>query len=471
MGTSPLAADVNGANRATIEAAYQILLGRSANETEQERFGSLLSQTMLEQTVFVQIMGTPEFYQHTGGTVRKFVNTIYKIADGRSATHVELRAGIRKYRNTDDRNRIKRRAVAEQILDDLRFDVDGLRLNRLQVRRGPTGTLQHVNLYLNSRVTPGETEVTVYIDGTALEGTVEYLRNGSHLRLRPNRPMLATGDVLTTVVSETKRADGTTFLPALRDSIFPNIRVVAYYGNHQSRLLGVLGETGPEQAVGRVNAAAARFDQPGRPAVGAFELIATVAQGSAGADGNYSHPSDLDDLQRWIDVATDAGMYVILDIQPGQSDFFTESVRYRRLLLQPNVGLALDPEWRMLPGQRPGQTVGSVSAAEINRVSDWLSDLVIDNNLPDKMFILHQFQSRMIRDRDDVIDRRGLETIIHADGFGGRAIKLETYSIVQARAPFWNGLKLFIDEDTRIFQPADVLNFTTVPVPDLITYQ
>jgi len=320
-------------------------------------------------------------------------------------------------------------------------------------------------------VTPAETEVTVYIDGTALEGTVEYLRNGSHLRLRPNRPMLATGDLLTTVVSETTRADGTTFLAALRDSIFPNIRVVAYYGNHQSRLLGVLGETGPEQAVGRVNAAAARFNQPGRPAVGAFEMIATVAQASAGADGNYSHPSSLDDLQRWIDVATDAGMYVILDIQPGQSDFFTESVRYRRLLLQPNVGLALDPEWRMLPGQRPGQTVGSVSAAEINRVSEWLSDLVIDNNLPDKMFILHQFQSRMIRNREDVIDRPGLETIIHADGFGGRAIKLETYSIVQARAPFWNGLKLFIDEDTRIFQPADVLNFTTVPVPDLVTYQ
>jgi len=267
------------------------------------------------------------------------------------------------------------------------------------------------------------------------------------------------------------RADKTKMIGPARDEIFPDVRVVAYYGNHQTRLLGVLGETGPEAAADRVKAAAARFDEPGRPAVGAFEMIATVAQGSAGADGDYSEPSRLEDLQYWIDVARDEGLYVILDIQPGRSDFLTESKRYESLLKQPHVGLALDPEWRMYGSQRPGQVVGSVTAEEINGVSEWLSELVLDNGLPEKMFILHQFQTRMINNRDQVIARPGLATIIHADGFGGRAIKLETYSIIQAQEPFWNGFKLFIDEDTRIFQPQDVLDFTTVPVPDLITYQ
>ena len=112
-----------------------------------------------------------------------------------------------------------------------------------------------------------------------------------------------------------------------------------------------------------------------------------------------------------------------------------------------------------------------MTAAEINGVSQWLSDLVIENDLPEKMFIVHQFQVRMIKNREDLVDRPGLATIIHADGFGGRAIKLQTYSIIQARPPYWNGFKLFIDEDTWMFQPRDVLGFTTVPVPDLVTYQ
>lgn len=471
LATSPLVANIDGANRATINGAYQRLLGRNPTQNELSRFLSLLRLTMTERSVFVQIMGTREFYLHSGGTVRSFVNEFYEVTEGRRATQYELRTGIRTYRKSEGPNRFRRRAVAEQVLDVLDFDVDGLRLKRMNVRRSPTGFVEHVNLILNTTVRADDTDVTAIIDGVPIVGVVEYLQNGRHLRLRPNDPLLTTGNVITVVTEGTRRADGTTFLPALRNSLFPHIRVVAYYGNHQSRLMGVLGETGPENAALRVRAAAARFDQPNRPAVGAFEMIATVAQRSAGADGNYSHPSQLADLQYWIDVARDEGMYVILDIQPGQSDFYTESVRYESLLMQPHVGLALDPEWRMQPGQRPGQLVGSVTAAEINGVSKWLSDLVVEHNLPDKIFVLHQFQSRMIRNRQDVVDRPGLETIIHADGFGGRAIKLETYSIIQASPPFWNGFKLFIDEDTRIFQPGEVLSFATVPVPDLISYQ
>lgn len=471
MSTSPLNTDLQVANVATIVAAYDKLLDRRPDGQELDRFTSLLGQTMTEQDVFVHILGTQEFYLRAGGTLRTYVNELYEVSEDRRATRPELRRGVRTYRRADGLNRIRRRAVAEEALDILDFDVDGLRLRRFNVRRSPTGFIQHVNLFLNEGVSRTDTTVTALIDGVPVIGQVEYFQDGRKLRLRPERPLLTTGAVNVIVTERERRADGTTFLEAYRDSLFPHIRVVAYYGNHQTRLLGVLGETGPEQAVHRVNAAARRFDEPGRPAVGAFEMIATVAQGSAGADGNYSAPSKIEDLQRWIDVARDAGMYVILDIQPGQSDFFTESVRYRELLLQPHVGLALDPEWRMQPGQRPGSTVGFVTPTEINRVSEWLSDLVIDNNLPDKMFILHQFQSRMIPNRDEVIDRPGLETIIHADGFGGRAIKLETYTIIQASPPFWNGFKLFIDEDTHIFQPADVLGFTTVPVPDLITYQ
>jgi hypothetical protein len=36
---------------------------------------------------------------------------------------------------------------------------------------------------------------------------------------------------------------------------------------------------------------------------------------------------------------------------------------------RPNVGLALDPGWRLGPGQKHRVQLGSVDAAEINRVS------------------------------------------------------------------------------------------------------
>lgn len=252
--------------------------------------------------------------------------------------------------------------------------------------------------------------------------------------------------------------------------IFPGNRVVAYYGNHQVPAMGVLGETGPQQAAVRVREAAAPYGTTRRPAIGAFEMIVTVAQAKPGADGNYSAPTAHEDLRPWLDAALANDLLVIFDIQPGRSDFLTEAKRYEDLLKEPHVGLALDPEWRMGPSGVPGQGVGQVDASEVNAVSQWLSDLVVENDLPDKLFIVHQFQLRMITNREQLVARPGLNSVIHMDGFGGRALKQTTYRYVQVEPPpFYNGFKLFFDEDTNLYQPWEVLQFETVP--DLITYQ
>src|ERR671926_395849 len=50
---------------------------------------------------------------------------------------------------------------------------------------------------------------------------------------------------------------------------------------------------------------------------------------------------------------------VILDLQPGRGNFLPQAQRLERFLIQPHVGLALDPEWRMPPGKVPGRTIGS----------------------------------------------------------------------------------------------------------------
>ena len=253
--------------------------------------------------------------------------------------------------------------------------------------------------------------------------------------------------------------------------IFPHHRVVAFYGNSSTAVLGVLGETGPAAAVGRVRAAGEPFSTPDRPVIGAFELIASVAQAGAGSDGDYSAPTALAELQPWVDTARANGMLVILDIQPGRSSFVDEVKRYEPLLRQPGVGLALDPEWRMGPGEIPGQVIGSVDAAEVNQVSAWLSGIVMEAGLPEKLFIVHQFKYSMIRNREDLVARPGLVSVIHVDGIGSQSLKLTTYGFIHVEPPPWyNGFKLFIDEDTNMFTPAEVFSRVD-PIPDLVTYQ
>ncbi|HEX2577184.1 MAG TPA: hypothetical protein VHK88_12600, partial [Aquihabitans sp.] len=234
-----------------------------------------------------------------------------------------------------------------------------------------------------------------------------------------------------------------------------------------STALGILGETPPEEAAARLAPAAEAFAQPDRPVLPAFELIVTVAQRNPGPSGTYSVPTPDDLIQRWLDAARAADMLLVLDLQPGTARFIDDARRFERFLREPDVGLALDPEWRMPNGGIPGEQIGTVDAAEVNEVSAWLSGIVAEGNLPEKLFVIHQFTESMITNRDAVIDQPGLATVFHIDGFGGRQIKLQKYE--QLRGPYATGFKLFHDEDTDMFGPADVLAFPFPP--DLITYQ
>jgi hypothetical protein len=258
--------------------------------------------------------------------------------------------------------------------------------------------------------------------------------------------------------------------PCPSPPLFPTYLMVALYGNDTSNLLGALGEQPPEAAAERL----AQVMEPwqavsDRPVLGTFELIATIALASPGEDGMYRSVSSAEHVQRYLDVARANGYYLVLDIQPGRSDFLTEVQRYEQFLLEPDVGVALDPEWKVGPNQVPGELVGQVSAAEVNQVARYLADIVADNDLPQKLLIVHQFQDRMITERDTLIAPPELAVNIHMDGFGTREMKLETYSVTRAEPPFTNGFKLFYDEDIDIFQPADVLALD--PVPDFVSYQ
>jgi hypothetical protein len=174
-------------------------------------------------------------------------------------------------------------------------------------------------------------------------------------------------------------------------------------------------------------------------------------------------------IRRYLRAARRHDALLILDIQPGRSDFFTETTRLRKWLKQPDVSLALDPEWRVSDSEEPGQVIGSVSSREVNATTAWLDQLIARERLPEKLVIIHQFTDDMVDDTQ-LKPREGLEIILNADGFGGRAVKESKYHAFTKSAPgFDPGFKLFYREDVDLMTPRQVLRLR--PPPDFVVYE
>jgi hypothetical protein len=151
--------------------------------------------------------------------------------------------------------------------------------------------------------------------------------------------------------------------------IFPAHRVVAYYGAPGDARLGILGAAPPDRIARLLKHQARAYARLGRPVLPALELVATVATRSPGADGMYRARQPAAVVRRYLNAARRARALLILDLQPGRSEFLTEARVYESFLRDPDVSLALDPEWQLAPGQTPGQQIGSTDAATINQVS------------------------------------------------------------------------------------------------------
>jgi len=254
----------------------------------------------------------------------------------------------------------------------------------------------------------------------------------------------------------------------------PGKHYTAMYGYPGAPSLGVLGEQGVKASIKRVKHLARKYRRVSKAEfVPTFEIIATVASGSAGKDKDYSQEASIKTLTPLIDAAEKAGVYVILDLQPGRTNFLKQAKRYRSLLERPNVGLALDPEWRLKKKQKHLRQIGSVKVAEINRVSDWLARLTRHHALPQKIFVLHQFSLSMIKHRSRLETRHAeLATVIHVDGSGPQGAKQGTWRTLRRGAPdgvFW-GWKNFIDEDPHMLTAQQTWRRVR-PHPSLISYQ
>jgi hypothetical protein len=332
---------------------------------------------------------------------------------------------------------------------------------RLPARRAETALIVSIPLLLllvtSCSKTPSRRSVSI-ADSVAAAATSQQAVGAAARTHTPTPTPIPTPSPTPTVV------------PA--QSYFPAHRIVAFYGNPLSPILGVLGEGNLDQVVARLRQQAAAYAQadPTRQVTPALELIESVAQDTPTDNGLYLYDTDPAVVDQYQATATQNGMMLILDEQIGRSTPEAEVQRILPRLSAPNVGIALDPEFEMPPGEVPGTDIGSITAAQINDVQAMLEDVAVRNGLPSKLLIVHQFQFGMIVHPEQLRSYPHVDLVLNADGFGDRETKLEKYQALITNRPLGHaGVKLFYKYDADIWAPADVLQLN--PPPDVVIYQ
>lgn len=282
------------------------------------------------------------------------------------------------------------------------------------------------------------------------------------------------GSSTTPAPSSTSPAGKT--LPGGARTILPQHRLVGYCGMPGAPALGELGATNDLQAqIDKMMKVVKQYDDGTVKPLPVMELITTVVHPYAGRDGMFRERLDPKVIGEWSKAAEDNGAILLLDIQPGLASFLDEAKAYEEWLLKPHIGLALDPEWAIKPGQIPGKVFGTTTGAKVDEVAAYLSGLVKENDLPEKALIVHVLRRSIFTEESGLKQHPGVLVIKSVDGIGVPADKVKAYDAVMKGTPsnIKGGFKIFYQEDTAgggpLMKPDEVLALS--PRPDYVMYE
>jgi hypothetical protein len=263
---------------------------------------------------------------------------------------------------------------------------------------------------------------------------------------------------------------------ALPGAILPDRRVVCYYGNPNSRRMGILGEIPKDQMLARLTEEVRAWNQadPEHPVMPCLHMVAVVAQADSGTTGRYRsimRDATVSEVHSW---AREVDGIFIVDIQVGTDDLRNILPRFEWILKEPDVHLAVDPEFYMRNGVPPGRRIGSMDAADINYATDYLAQLVREHDIPPKLLVLHRFTRNMVTNSSDIKLRPEVQIVMDMDGWGAAWLKRDSYRDYIVREPVqYTGFKIFYNNDTKggdpIMMPIDLLRLH--PVPLYVQYQ
>lgn len=259
-------------------------------------------------------------------------------------------------------------------------------------------------------------------------------------------------------------------------ALLPFNRIVAYYGNFYSAQMGVLGEYPVDEMIKKLESEKLHWENADTltPVIPAIHYIAVTAQHSAGADSKYRLRMPFDQIDKAVGLAAKVNGILFLDVQVGLSTLENEIPLLRKYLLMPRVHLGIDPEYSMKSGKRPGTSVGTFDAADINYACEYLAAIVKDNDLPPKILVVHRFRTDMLTNYKKIKTCNEVQLVINMDGFGSPQLKKQTYYYAIYREPVqFTGFKLFYKTDVKsgkhLMSPGEILNLK--PQPIYIQYQ
>jgi hypothetical protein len=262
-------------------------------------------------------------------------------------------------------------------------------------------------------------------------------------------------------------------LPRGGRQIFPEYRLFGYAGSPGSSSFGRLGVGDLDARVRELEKRGAAYAD-GRRVLPVLELVAVIAHPSPGKDGDYSQRVGDATIKAYLAAARRHKALLLLNIQPGRARFTDLAEQLEPWLRQPDVGLALDPEWAVKAGQVPGSVYGSTTGAELDAVARYLDGLVRRYDLPQKVMVFHQVAASVVRHQSDITARPGVVVVKSVDGIGSRAEKTSTWKVLVKGLPrsIHPGFKLFFDEDARhgpLMTPAQVLALK--PRPEYVLFE
>ncbi|CAN5711661.1 hypothetical protein BH24ACT13_BH24ACT13_00730 [soil metagenome] len=262
-------------------------------------------------------------------------------------------------------------------------------------------------------------------------------------------------------------------LPRGGREIFPRYRLVGFAGNPGAEEFGKLG-------IGDLDDRARDIEKQAKPyarkreILPVFELIATVAHRTPGADGMFRSRASNDLIRTYLKAARRAKALLLLNIQPGRADFLPEVKAYKRWLRKPDVGIALDPEWAVDPGQVPGQSYGNTTGKELDEVASYLAEVIAEYDLPEKAMVFHEVADSVVREESKLRSHDGVVPIKSVDGIGSPGAKRTTWRALTDDLPknVHPGFKLFYVEDVEfgpLMTPREVLRLK--PTPEYVLYE
>lgn len=260
-------------------------------------------------------------------------------------------------------------------------------------------------------------------------------------------------DATSTVVGDSAdqtEAAAVVELPRGGTEFFPRFQLFGYSGAPLSEGLGRLGIGDLDERVVELEERGEEY-AGGRDIMPVLELIATIVHPVPGADGMFRTHQPDEIVDDYLAAARRHNGILLLNIQPGRADFIDEVKRWEDYLVEPDVGVALDPEWAVDEGQVPGEVYGRTSGEELDEVAAYLSGLVEEHNLPEKVMVYHQVHRDVVQDESELRPHDGVVIIKSVDGIGAPKDKVGTYDRVNKDMPehVVAGFKLFYEEDAE----------------------